>query len=353
MAIAQHAFKATFRIQKAVKDEEEKFWVEGYASHGDTDSYGDQISPAGLEDLASKMAGVVLLLNHNPDRPIGKVTEAKHLPDDKAVWVKAWVSDDEVVAMVEDGRLEGMSIHAIPSEWRIVNTADQYYIIIDAWERVVEHSLTPVPVQEKAKILNHYVKSFRLEGEKMDEEKIKEIVKTLLAEHSTTMLETLKTGIGEQIVSAIKSLVSEPIAAPDVDPENKPPDAIKAVSVDDVKQFLDAQATALESIASDDEAITSAIATVASALRAKMDEMVETDEEKGLDPPADPPAVDPPPAPETDATQEALKALFGKIEELSKAVQDQRREKAATLDLTPVPDVPKSALDGLIFQIRE
>ncbi len=156
-------FSATFHVQKAEPNAEGKFFVEGIASHGSEDTYGDKISQDAMKQLCELMIGKVVLHGHDPDQEIGIVREAMVIDDNgvPAAKVVCEIMDADSIEKIKDGRLQGFSIHAIAGDIMMSNTPSGTVWTIMSWERFVELSMTSVPVQEKAQVLGWFVKSMR------------------------------------------------------------------------------------------------------------------------------------------------------------------------------------------------
>ena len=282
-------FKAQFAVCKAAEAADGKFFVEGYASHGDIDSYADVITAEALAQLSEMLKDIVLLNEHNPESKAGVVRDAKFLEDKNAVWVKAEVMDPERQAEIADGRLNAFSIYAIPSRWEVKSTASEFTVTILEWERAIELSLTSTPVQEKAQILTHYVKAFALEVRAMEEDKMKNMLKSFLDERADAEKDAMTLVIQAAVKKAMVEHQEEIVAAA---AEASP--APKAVSSTEEADFLVSQADALEAIVLEGDGQT-AVAAVAAELRTRADALredpddeddqasvEETDEEKAL-----------------------------------------------------------------------
>lgn len=360
-------FKARFAIRKNYltkaeegSDEARKLWVEGYASHGRVDTYGDEISDDGLKDLASKMTDVVLLHNHDPDQQIGRTTETKFVEEEPAVWVKAWVAlgkdeqllddPDSVPSKIMDGRIDAFSIHAYPGEYRIIDTAEEFRVIIDAWERVVELSMTSVPVQEGAKLLDAYVKAFGQEVRNMKTDELKKAVQQVL--------DNPEGPLGQVVTAAVKAAMKSetdapadppPDPSPEETPDDPPPEPDpdeaepetpdepepKSVDAGAMAEFLASQAAALEGleVEGDDAEV---IANVASALKAQAEELKSEDD-------GDEDGDEDDDGEDADKAEKALKDKQQELERVKAEVDGLERQKAdllAAQSRQETPDEP-------------
>lgn len=272
-------FKATFNIQKAASDDAGEFFVEGYASHGDVDSQADKISPAALSQLADMIKGVVVLHNHNPEAEVGKVVDAKFEEETNAVWVRCQIMDAAVIEKISDERLNGFSIHAMPRKYEVVNTSSEFSVTITEWERVVELSVTSVPVQEKARILNWFVKAFATEVRQMEHAELKAMIKAMLDEQSTaadaTLAEAIKAAVGEGMNGLVEQIVAA--LGEKVKAEGDGSGDSVQFSGGEEADFLVGQAEAIEAVELEGDAAT-AMSAVANALRARADVLREATE---------------------------------------------------------------------------
>jgi len=107
----------TYHFQIAVKEVKDLgqggVEIEGYASTPDLDRYKDIVEPAAFSNaLTMFMKNPSLLRSHDPDRPVGKITEAR--VTDKGLWVKAIVTEEETKQDVLEDRFRAFSIGYIP-----------------------------------------------------------------------------------------------------------------------------------------------------------------------------------------------------------------------------------------------
>lgn len=109
----------TYHFQIAVKEVkdlgQDGVEIEGYASTPDLDRYKDIVEPSAFSNaLTMFMKNPSLLRSHEPDRPVGKITEAR--VTDKGLWVKAIVTEEETKKDVIEDRFRAFSIGYIPLE---------------------------------------------------------------------------------------------------------------------------------------------------------------------------------------------------------------------------------------------
>lgn len=113
--IKEKNFFQVLRDKKSVKDFEEEgvsgIEIEGYASTKDKDRGHDIIDPQAFKNaLDLYMTNPIVLLQHNMEKPIGVVTEAKI--DDNGLYVKARITQnvDWVISAIKNGVLRAFSI---------------------------------------------------------------------------------------------------------------------------------------------------------------------------------------------------------------------------------------------------
>ena len=318
--------KLRMAIEKAVQ-EGSRLFVEGFASHQDTDTYGDQISDEAMKQLAEKMVGVVLLHGHDSAKEVGKVEAAEYRAGDRACWVRAWLPlgdeiDDETkacAAKVQDGRLNAFSINAIPAEYKITYTKDVRTVTITAWERVVELSLTSVPVQEKATILNVYVKAFREQMDADDAEAFEAKVAALV----DARVKDLAAAPAAEPVPEVEPAVEKADPAPE---EAKAEDA-PTLNAEEVAGFVERVANSLAEVAIEDETAKKAVAAIVAEMTDYAANLRQDSEAKPEEEPKEEPAPE-----STDEEKQKALARAGeaeaKIAALQKAQEDQAIEMA-------------------------
>lgn len=311
---------AAWKITKAT-DDDKKFYVEGYASHGDADSEGDEISPAAMKQLAELLktggadgAGVVLLHNHDADQECGRVVDAIYEEDENRVWVKAFVTNEEIQQKVRDTVINAFSIHAWPNEWRIIDSSTEYRWIIEGWERVVELTVTAMPMNDKAVMTDWYEKGIRAAVKSFREDTMSQgsdEAARVAAEAARNELAATMKSIDERLGKIEKGTEPEPTPTP-TDPPEPTKVVAKAIDPKAEAEYLTGQADALDQIEIADEAIKAAVSTVSAGLRQRADEIVvEEEATKTVD---DPPAVILEPDPAIKALTEQVEALVTRVD---------------------------------------
>jgi phage head maturation protease len=334
-----HKFNASFGIKKAGADPaDQKFYIEGYASNGDRDSYGDRISAEAMKQLTEMLVGKTVLHNHDPNQEVGKVLESKVDEELNAAWVKCVILDADIQKKIQDGLIDGFSIHAIACDFVVHSTADEHWCEITGWERVVELTVTAIPAQEKARVLGWYIKAFLKSVQQGDAEKLRAVIKAELAALTPPTVDV--DALAQKLAAALG-----PVR--------------KAVSADELAKFCKDQAAALSGIAISAEtvdAVKEAVATVAAALQAKANELLAAGEGEG----------------ETQAGVKALAAsiaaLEGRLKDVGDAVarlpavvQEEvgKVRKSVNLSGQPPaepPEAPKKAFEswgGYVFRAKE
>ncbi len=133
---------ATFEIKSVREDQR---IVEGYASTPSLDRGGDSMDPAG----AKFVLPMALLWQHNHERPIGHVVEAK--VTSKGIWIKARIEQgvlpfiDEAWTLIKAGLIRGFSIGWRPLERPDIKDGVRRY---SSWEWYETSAVTvPMNVQ--------------------------------------------------------------------------------------------------------------------------------------------------------------------------------------------------------------
>lgn len=130
--------------------------VEGYATTLGRNSHRMRMTTEALEQVAENFKTyTTILFNHDSEKPIGKMLEAK--ADGVGVWVKARISKSEpdYWKKVQDGTLNKFSIQYEAKTRRIFVDGEFIDEIIEAF--AVEASLVSIPAQNKAEAVLSYV----------------------------------------------------------------------------------------------------------------------------------------------------------------------------------------------------
>lgn len=152
--IKEKNFFQILREKKSVKDFEEDgvsgIEIEWYASTKDKDRGHDIVDPQAFKNaLDLYMTNPIVLLQHNMEKPIGVVTEAKI--DDNGLYVKARITQDVdwVISAIKNGVLRAFSIgyKILDSEFLEEQTADgRDYANIIKDLKLFEVSVVSVPM---------------------------------------------------------------------------------------------------------------------------------------------------------------------------------------------------------------
>ena len=145
---------------KEVKEDEEYYYIEGYASKfGEVDAYLDTIAPGAYTDTIAEMnktnRPLKMLYQHRSDMPIGVFTELKE--DTYGLFVKgkmpkaSKIVTDEIVPQIKCGSIDSMSIGYYAQEWEYDSETD-----IRTLKKIKlrETSLVTFPADEFAVITN-------------------------------------------------------------------------------------------------------------------------------------------------------------------------------------------------------
>ena len=178
--------------------------VEGFVATSDIDLQGDSITPEGLAEGAETLnEAKVLLWNHDPDSPIGKILEAK--VKSNGIWIKAILSKtaDKIWTWVKEGIINRFSIRgeALASakahiKGRVVNLLTKL--------RLVEASLVSLPANPQAQLERFYVAKAFESHYKPQELPFEKIVEPIASGMGSFEGMLTTDGFGEDILDALQ-----------------------------------------------------------------------------------------------------------------------------------------------------
>lgn len=150
------SFPVTILKQAEVAGE---FHVVGYAATTDFDLQGDVIAEEALRSAADDLLkNTTVLLNHDQERPIGKVTKAQF--DKNGLLIDALISqaEQEIIQKIKEGVLNKFSIRGqvLERERRFMpelNRAVNYITKLS----LIEVSLVSIPANPEARAIGWYV----------------------------------------------------------------------------------------------------------------------------------------------------------------------------------------------------
>lgn len=155
---------ALFEVKKAsdtFDDQgQQKRIVTGYAAVADVvDSQYELIAREALEEASKDLLKyTTVLYNHDPDRPIGKVLEAR--PEGTGLFVKVQISnsEDEIWDKICEGIISKFSFRGVITEYdeQFDKSLARNITIIKGF-KIFEISLVSVPANPEAKTLNYYL----------------------------------------------------------------------------------------------------------------------------------------------------------------------------------------------------
>ncbi|MBI4395882.1 MAG: HK97 family phage prohead protease [Elusimicrobia bacterium] len=172
-------FNFPLDIFKQVEVEGE-FHVRGYASTSDLDAQNDLILPEALQEASEDlMRNSTVLLNHQLDRAIGRVTEAQWDGHGLLIDVLISKTEPEVIEKVREGILNKFSIRGqiLEKEKKYVPKLDRMVNVIRRLS-LVEVSLVSVPANPEARAIGWYIKKAleqtpeKQGGESMSQEQV-------------------------------------------------------------------------------------------------------------------------------------------------------------------------------------
>lgn len=153
-------FDAQLDIVKTY-EEEDKLYIEGYAATTDYDDQGDVITPEAIKQSENDLLErSTVLLNHDKDRPIGKVETAAG--DTKGLKIKVLISkaEPEVRQKVKEGVLNKFSIRGAileSTKEKIKHSGKEIWANIIKAMKLIEVSLVSIPANSQAKTLAWYM----------------------------------------------------------------------------------------------------------------------------------------------------------------------------------------------------
>lgn len=183
-------FNALLDIRKAGTTDKGDWIVEGFCATSDLDLQGDVITEEALDASAKDLLeNSTVLFNHDENRPIGKVVDAKKMTLDGTLglWVKVMISKAEpkLWTNIKEGVLNKFSIRG-----KVLRAKKEFYALLNHVANVIyrmkliETSLVSLPANPKARALRWYVskalKDFQDEGGNIEmtlEEIIAEMLK--------------------------------------------------------------------------------------------------------------------------------------------------------------------------------
>jgi len=236
------ATKSFYESKEAKGDTEEKNWyVEALVATTDRDVVDDIITPEALKNAAKvlKEQYQTVLYNHQANRPIGKVIDAK-VKDlgngRKGLWVKIMISktEEEIWQKIKEGVLSKFSFWAKVERKPVYRETEDgkevvdHYLITDMYP--FECSLVSVPANPNAVALDYYIAKHLKEGG-IDMQEQKEIQATPekieeKVEQDTEKIEEMKKEVEETETSEAEQFTDEDLTEEEqVDEEVEKQDA--------------------------------------------------------------------------------------------------------------------------------
>jgi len=200
-------------IVKAQHDDEDdgKWIVEGFASTSDVDEEGDVVAEEALAAAVDDLKKYpVVFYNHNTDRPIGRVLEARYVPG-SGLFVKVQISktEPEIWQKIQEGVLCRFSIRAV-----IESAEERWSEELKRMVRVVkkmsirEISIVSLPANPNAKVLNWYIEKALREVTEMRPEVFKPVYELVAKLNSDEMAAELRERF-DHIVKSLDEIVAE------------------------------------------------------------------------------------------------------------------------------------------------
>lgn len=156
-------FKFPFEILKKNVTQTGDWIMEGVATTDDLDLVGDIISKEAIENSVKDLIGnSTALLNHDEDKPIGKVLETKIIKDGEAaaLWIKVLISKSvpKIWQQIKEGVLNKFSIRGKVLDAK-KEFIEKYKKIVNVIKRMklLEVSVVSLPANPQARSFGCYV----------------------------------------------------------------------------------------------------------------------------------------------------------------------------------------------------
>lgn len=206
-----------FEVTKAVEGEEEGDWfVEGFAATSDLDLQDEILAEGALKEaVGDLLENPTVFLNHDIDKPIGKVVEATFRRG-KGLFIKVLISKTvaDVWTQIKEGVLSRFSIRAVldkvEEKWseslqRIVRFVESLTIR--------EVSVVSLPANPKAQVLTWYIMKALQEVDNMLSESLKQASELIVKLASAEMMEENRLAFDE--VKILLEQIGEEAQKPD------------------------------------------------------------------------------------------------------------------------------------------
>ena len=118
----KYCFQVKFDKKELVQttENERKVLIRGLASTNNLDRYSDIVEPGAFaKSIATYMLNPVMLLQHNPEKPIGRFLSANIVPNGIEVIGEILHNEDGVMEKVEKGVMSAFSIGYIPKKYEV------------------------------------------------------------------------------------------------------------------------------------------------------------------------------------------------------------------------------------------
>jgi len=157
-AIQKIGFSFPVQVLKYA-EEEGDFHIVGYAATTDFDLQGDVISEQALRASAQDLLkNSTILLNHDPELPIGKVVKAEFNKNGLLIDALISKTEPEIIQKIKEGILNKFSIRGqVLDRERIFSP--EYNRMVNVINRMslIEVSLVSVPANPEAKAIGWYI----------------------------------------------------------------------------------------------------------------------------------------------------------------------------------------------------
>lgn len=180
-------------LSKSVKEVEVSTWkwfeIEWYASTKDKDRYWDIVEPTAFKKAMKQYSqNPIILLQHNPDKPIWKVNEFSI--DNNGLYIKALITEDTdgVFSKIQNNILKWFSIWFCLKDFELEEQEDWNYVNVIKDLDLLEISLVSIPANPYC-LTKSLSDCFKSKDINMDE---KEIITEEVIEETTNEVEEVE-----------------------------------------------------------------------------------------------------------------------------------------------------------------
>jgi HK97 family phage prohead protease len=165
-------FKAPIAVKSINETKEGRRFVAGFAATTDIDRENEMFSKEALQEAAKDLIKTTLLFNHNPDKPIGRIEEAKaeELDGKMGLFIKASLFTpkessgefaklaNDIWEMLQQGTIGYFSVKGLLEDYesRLDKTRNKLIKVLKK-VKLYEVSLVSLPENPEAKVLSYFI----------------------------------------------------------------------------------------------------------------------------------------------------------------------------------------------------